>query len=325
MERLARRFRPTCAARLACFALALAACLAVPALALAEAAPPEAPAPEGDQPAEGDAGAEQVWDFIVTYGPKALGVLVFLIVAYFLAKWLGAIVSRALIKAHVEKTLSGFLGSMARWAFLAIALVACLGYFGFATTSFAAVIGAAGLAIGLSLQGSLGNLASGVMLLIFRPFKAGDLVEIGGELGTVEEIQLFSTQMDTPDMRRIIMPNGSVFGSTIENLTFHPKRRVEVDVGVEYSADLDRTREVLMEAARGVPGILEDPEPTVFLWGLGGSSVDWKVRVWANTADFWDIRDAATRAVKVALDSAGLGIPFPQMDVHLDAPAPNAP
>ena len=259
-------------------------------------------------------------ELLTQYGPPIVGVALFLLVAYILSGWISRLVLKALTRAKVERTLAKFLGSITRWGLMVMALIACLGVFGVETTSFAAVIGASALAIGLAFQGSLSNLAAGVMLLIFRPFKVADVISVGGQLGRVESISLFNTQLDTFDNRRIIVPNGTIFGSTIENLTHHPIRRVDVAVGVEYEADLDRTRQVLQSAATGVPGRLDDPESQILLLDLGNSSVNWAVRVWTKTADYWPVRDALTRAVKVALDEAGLAIPFPQMDVHMDAP-----
>ena len=263
---------------------------------------------------------ERLWDLLTQYGLPIAGVVVLLLVSYILSGWIGRLISRALMRAKVEKTLAEFLASVARWGLMVIAIIACLGVFGVETTSVAAVIGASALAIGLAFQGSLSNLAAGVMLLIFRPFKVEDVISIGGQLGKVESISLFNTRMDTFDNRRVIVPNGSIFGSTIENLTHHATRRVDVAVGVEYPADLDRTRQVLETAATGLQGRLDDPPPQVLLLDLGDSSVNWAVRVWAKMEDYWSVRDALTRAVKVALDQAGLGIPFPQMDVHLDVP-----
>jgi small conductance mechanosensitive channel len=191
-------------------------------------------------------------------------------------------------------------------------------------TGFAAVIGASALAVGLAFQGSLSNFAAGVMLLVFRPFKVGDVVNVAGQTGKIDEIGLFTTTMDTADNRRLILPNGSVFGAVIENISYHDTRRLDVAVGSEYPADLDRTREVLLRAARSLPTVLADPEPAAVLLELGDSSINWSVRVWVNAADYWPTRDALTRAVKLALDEAGIGIPFPQMDVHLDAPVAGA-
>ena len=264
---------------------------------------------------------ETLQGWFTDYLPPVIGVLVFVVVSLVVSSWLGRLVSRGLERAKVEKTLSRFLGQVVRWTVLIIALVSCLGVFGIQMTSFAVMLGAAGLAVGLAFQGSLSNLAAGVMLLIFRPFKVDDLVVVNGELGKVKRIELFNTMMDTPDNRRIIMPNGNIFGATIENLTHNPTRRVDVAVGVEYSANVDQTREVLTAAAGAVPGRLDDPPPQVILLGLGDSSVDWQVRVWANTDDYWAVWDAATKTVKVALDEAGIGIPFPQVDVHMPAPS----
>jgi small conductance mechanosensitive channel len=223
-------------------------------------------------------------------------------------------------KAKIDETLTRFLGNLIRWLVILLAVLACLGVFGVQTTSFAAVLAAAGFAVGLAFQGTLSNFAAGIMLLVFRPFNVGDVVKTGGETGKVFSIQLFTVVLDTFDNRRITIPNSSVFGATIENITHHPIRRADVDVGVDYAADVDRTREILTAAAKSVEGGLEDPEPAVILLGLGASSVDWSVRVWANRDDFGSVKQATIRAVKRALDEAGIGIPFPQMDVHLVAP-----
>jgi len=263
-------------------------------------------------------------ELIVDYGTRIIGVLVLLFVAWIIAGWLSRMVNRAMSKAQVDETLTRFVGHLVRWLVILLAVLACLGVFGVQTTSFAAVIGAAGLAVGLAFQGTLSNFAAGVMLLVFRPFSVGDVINAAGVLGKVQAIELFTVAIDTFDNRRIIIPNSAVFGSTIENISHHPTRRADVDVGTDYTADIDQTREVLMAAAKSVEGGLEDPAPDVFLAGLGASSVDWSVRVWCNSGDFGAVKQATTRAVKKALDDAGIGIPFPQMDVHLDSPA-NAP
>ena len=193
-----------------------------------------------------------------------------------------------------------------------------MGVFGIETTSFAAVIGAAGLAIGLAFQGTLSNFAAGMMLLIFRPFKVGDVVTVDGHTGKVAELELFTTELTTPDNRRLIVPNNKIFGSTIENITHHPIRRVDVPVGVDYTAGIDQVREILEQVPPRIPGVLEDPSYQIFLKELGASSVDWVVRVWCKTEDFWDVHQATIRSTKMALDAEGIGIPFPQLDVHLD-------
>ena len=265
---------------------------------------------------------DSIWDksspLVVEFGGKTLLVLILLVIGWIAAGWAGMVARRAVGRAGLDETLSRFLGKLARWSVLSLVLVGCLTVFGVESTSFAAVIGSAGLAVGLALQGTLGNFAAGIMLLMFRPFNVGDVVQIAGETGKVNAVELFTTTLDTFDNRRFIIPNGPIFGSTIENITFHPHRRAEVAVGVAYTADIDRTRDVLMQAATSVPGSLETPNPAVVLLELGDSTVNWSVRVWAPTTEYGSVKQATVRAVKMALDAAQIEIPFPQMDVHLD-------
>jgi small conductance mechanosensitive channel len=202
---------------------------------------------------------------------------------------------------------------------LLLTVLTCLSYFGVETTSFAAVIGAVGLAIGLAFQGTLSNFAAGAMLLIFRPYKVGDTVKAAGYEGVVNEIALFTTEIDTADGRRIIIPNGSIYGSVIENTTHHSYRRVDVAVGTAYAADIDATRHALERSLVAVPLTLTTPKPEVILLGLGSSSVDWSVRIWVKQADFGNGKQALLRAVKLELDRSEIEIPFPQMDVHMRA------
>jgi len=267
---------------------------------------------------------EQIAPLITQYGIKVVGVLVFLFFAWIIAGWVRRFSLNGLTKAKVDLTLSQFISNILKWLVLLLAGLACLGAFGIETTAFAAVLAAAGFAVGIAFQGTLSNFAAGMMLLVFRPFKIGDVVNVAGVTGKVNEIELFTTTVDTPDNRRMILPNGSIFGSAIENISYHATRRVDVAVGTDYSTDLDRTREVLMKAAKSVENTLGDPGPGVVLCELGGSSIDWSVRVWVNADDYWAVREALTRAVKVALDEANIGIPFPQMDVHLDGAGPAA-
>lgn len=300
---------------------------------LAQAAPDttQTPPDPGAASGSGESAATDIWAqlsegslqdraayLIEHYAVPALLVLLLIIVALIVAAWTGRIVTKTCERAKLDLTLSRFFGRMARWGVLILAFLSILSYFGVQTTSFAAVIGASALAIGLAFQGTLSNFAAGVMLLVFRPFKVNDVVKVAGETGKVFEIDLFNTSMDTFDNRRLILPNSSIFGSTIENMTYHPTRRVDVNVGVEYPADLDRTREVLMSAVASIENVHEDPAPVAYLLEMGDSSINWVVRVWTNTPDFWAVREQLTRAIKMKLDEAGLGIPFPQMDVHLD-------
>jgi small conductance mechanosensitive channel len=259
-----------------------------------------------------------------TYGLKVIGVIVALVVAWTIAGWLRNKLQRSLEKRNFDATLTRFFANLTRYAILVGTVLGCLGVFGIQTTSFAAVIGAAGLAIGLAFQGTLANFSAGVMLLIFRPFKVGDVVSAGGVTGKVEEIELFTTTLNTPDNRRFIVPNRGIFGGNIENLTHHPTRRVDIAVGADYAADVDRTREVLEAMVAEIPDTLKDPPPQIFLKELGASSVDWVVRVWVNTEDYWDVYQETIRRTKQALDAAGIGIPFPQMDVHFDDPKSKA-
>ncbi|MGB5812239.1 MAG: mechanosensitive ion channel family protein [Polyangiales bacterium] len=255
---------------------------------------------------------------IMEYGPKVIGVLVALIFALIVAGWVERMVRAGLDRRSFDATLTRFFAKVARYLILIGAVLGCLGVFGIQTASFAAVLAAAGFAIGLAFQGTLGNFAAGVMLLVFRPFKVGDFVEVSGQSGTCEHIDLFTCEFRALDNRRLIIPNGSVFGSAITNYTGYDKRRVDIAVGAEYSADIDATRAALERAIDKIEGRISDPAPQIFLKSLGDSSVDWQVRVWCNTPDYWDVWQSAVRATKLALDEAGIGIPFPQQDVHLD-------
>jgi len=256
-------------------------------------------------------------EVLMQYALSIGGALLLFLIAWMIAGWVSRIAGSGMRRAKIDETLTRFVEKLVGWLVLLLAVLACLSLFGVETTSFAAVLGAAGLAIGLAFQGTLANFAAGVMLLVFRPFSVGDVVTAGDVTGKVNSIDIATTTIDTFDNRRFILPNSTVFGSTIENITFHAQRRVDVDVGAAYDADIDKTREVLEEVTKKVDGVLEEPEPAVILLNLGASSVDWSVRVWANKDDFLAVKQATIRAVKYALDEAGIGIPFPQMDVHL--------
>ena len=267
---------------------------------------------------EGDMGADTWLLFWDSVGWPITKAIVLIILVFIVAGWVSKLTGKAVRRAKVEETLSRFLSNIARYVVLIAGGVAILGTLGVETTSFAAVIAAVGFAIGMAMSGMLGNIASGVMLLLFRPFKVGDVVSAAGTTGKIYEIGLFTTIFDTPDNRRIIVPNNEIFGGTIENVSHHATRRVAVEVGTDYGADIDKAREVLLAAAKATDNVLTDPEPPVVLTGLGGSSIDWAVRVWVNSGDYWAVMDRLTRNVKYALDEAEIGIPFPQMDVHID-------
>jgi small conductance mechanosensitive channel len=265
---------------------------------------------------------DSLWQSLVnlgaTWGIRIIGVVVALVLAFLISGWLRRALIRSLERRNFDLTLTRFFGALVRYAILVAAIIGCLGVFGIQTASFAAAIAAIGLAVGLALQGTLSNFAAGVMLLIFRPFNVGELIRVAGQLGTVDALQLFTTDLKTLDNRKLVVPNSQIFGAVIENLTCHPTRRVDIPVGVTYSADVDETRRVLEQVPAKVEQVLPDPPPQIFLHQLGASSVDWQVRVWCKTEDYWDVHQAVVRSTKQALDEAGLSIPFPQMDVHLD-------
>lgn len=261
--------------------------------------------------------------FIEDYGPlltawliRLLTVIVALVFALVVAGWAKRGVRGALERAKVDSTLTRFFANITRWTILVLAIVGCLGVFGIETTSFAALIGAAGLAIGLGFQGSLSHLAAGVMLLVFRPFRVGDWITVASQTGAVDGIDLFLTTLDTGDNKRIFIPNGQIFGNVIENITFHDTRRVDVVVGTHYEADLDKTRAVLEELLNAVPERLPEKDTQVQLAALADSSINWNLRVWVATADYWPVRERLLEAVKKRLDAEGISIPFPQLELH---------
>ncbi len=260
----------------------------------------------------------ELMDTIIGYGTSVVGVLVFIIVVWIVAGWIGRLVRQSLETSPLDDTLTRFFPRLARWLVIIIGVVMALGIFGIQTASFAAVIGASAFAIGLAFQGTLAHFAAGVMMLIFRPINVGDVVNLEGEFGKIQEIDLVLTKMDTFDNRRVTIPNGKVFSSTITTLNAHEMRRVDVPVGADYGADIDATRAALEKALPNIEGALDEPAPQIVLDGLGDSSVDWVVRAWAPTPDWLAVKQSTIRAIKMALDEAEIGIPFPQMDVHLD-------
>ncbi|MDX9912905.1 MAG: mechanosensitive ion channel [Phycisphaerales bacterium] len=265
---------------------------------------------------DGDVTSADLMQAWTDLGWPVVKAILLLVAVLMVSRWLGGMTRRVLTRAHVEITLANFFANMARWGVIVLGALAILNTFGVETTSFAAVIAAVGFAIGMALSGTLANFASGVMLLIFRPFKVGDVVNAAGVMGKISAIELFSTTFDTVDNRRIIVPNSKIYGDIIENVTHHDTRRVDVNVGVAYGADVDKAREVLEGVSRSVQGGLQDPTPAVYLNALGDNSVNFVLRVWSKTSDYWDVRERLTRDAKKALDAAKIGIPFPQRDVN---------
>lgn len=258
---------------------------------------------------------------ITTYGFKVIGAIIILVVGWIVA----GLVKRAIMKAgtrseRLDKTLVTFFASIARYAVLTFTVIAVLGSFGVETTSFVAVLGALGLALGLALQGTLGHVASGIMLVIFRPFRIGDFIEAGGATGTVESITLFTTEINTLDNVRIIIPNGAVWGGIVKNYAINPTRRLDFTIGIGYEDNIDKALGVLRKIVDAETRILRDPEPLLAVNALADSSVNLLVRVWTERGDFFDVSLALNKAVKEAFDAEGISIPFPQQVVHHVSP-----
>ncbi|UCG76668.1 MAG: mechanosensitive ion channel [Gemmatimonadota bacterium] len=261
--------------------------------------------------------ADMAVALVTTWGLRVIGAIVVLLIG----RWVAARIKRGVIlaveRAGADETLAPFLSGLVYWLALAVVIVAVLGLFGVPTASVVAVLGAAGLAVGLALQGTLSNFAAGVMLLVFRPLKVGDLVEVGGSLGKVAEVGIFSSVLNTPDNVRIIVPNSEVFGKPIKNYTANETRRIDLVIGVSYGDDLSVAKAAIERVVAADARVLKDPAPQVAVSNLGDSSVDFVVRPWCTPDAYWDVRFEMTRRIKEELEAAGCTIPFPQRDVHL--------
>lgn len=260
---------------------------------------------------------ERFMSLFVFYGVKVIAAAAIFIIGRWVAKVVHRIVDKVMEKREVDKTVSNFVGNFAYYTLLAFFILAALGQLGIQTTSFIAVIGAAGLAVGLALQGSLSNFAAGFLLLIFRPFRVGEYIEGGGTAGTVEKIQLFTTQLKTPDNKTVIVPNSGMTGGNIVNYSSKGTRRVDMVFGISYSDDIDQARTIIREIISSDERVLKDPAPVVAVSQLGDSSVDFVVRPWVSSADYFAVLWDVTEKVKKRFDEAGVSIPFPQRDVHL--------
>ena len=263
---------------------------------------------------------ERIQALILTYGLNILGAIVIFLVGRWLAKFVSRWVQKTLARAHTNKTLLRFLSNLAYYAILTFAAVAALERIGVQTASFIAVIGAAGLAIGLALEGALANFASGVIILLFKPFGVADLVEVGGLFGKVEDIQIFSTILVTPDNKTVIMPNGQITGGHIVNYTKRGSLRIDMTFGIGYSDDLLKANLLLEQIVTEDERVLTDPAPTVAVSELADSSVNFAVRPYVAVEHYWDAYFAIHENVKLRFDEAGISIPFPQQDVHLFQP-----
>lgn len=220
-------------------------------------------------------------------------------------------------KRGSDEALIGFVSSLVYWALLVMVVISALGQLGIQTGSFVAIVGAAGLAIGLALQGSLSNFAAGVLILIFRPFKIGDFVEVAGEAGVVKKIQIFTTELSTGDNKQVIIPNAGITSGNITNYSTHDTRHVDLTMGIGYEDDIDKARDAINDEIAKDSRILKDPAPTVAVVELADSSVNFVVRPWVNSADYWGVYFDLTEAMKKRFDAEGISIPYPQQDVHM--------
>jgi len=256
-------------------------------------------------------------DYALPWGINIFMALAIFVIGRWIARLLVGLISRLMNKAGVDPILIGFVTSISNAVLLLFIIIAALDRLGVDTTSFIALIGAAGLAVGLALQGSLQNFASGVLLIIFRPFKVGNYIEAGGTAGVVEEIGIFSTRMKTGDNREIIVPNGAIYGSNITNYSARDTRRIDMVFGIGYDDDLRKARAIIQSMIDADERILKEPAPLIAVGELADSSVNFNVRPWAATSDYWAVRFDLTEKIKLAFDDAGITIPFPQMDLHL--------
>lgn len=256
--------------------------------------------------------------FVVLYGMSVLGALITLIIGWWLAGRLAALTSRSLARLpNMDGTLRPFISSLVKYAVLAITVIAVLNQFGVQTTSIIALLGAAGLAIGLALQGTLQNVAAGVMLLLFRPFKVDDYVDAEGISGTVVSINLFTTEMKTPDGVHRIVPNALLWGRSLLNYSHNPTRRIDLVLGIAYDDDIDQAQTAIMDLIGNDERVLAEPAAQSMVSSLGDSSVNITFRFWVNSSDYWATLFDMTKAAKQRLDREGISIPFPQRDVHL--------
>jgi small conductance mechanosensitive channel len=255
--------------------------------------------------------ATEVKDLAAKYVPPSISVIVILVVTWLLSNWVRRTTRSGLERAKFDPAMGKFFATAVRWIVLTIGVLFCLNVFGLNPTSVAVLFAVTGLAAGLALQGSLGHMASGLMLRMSRPFKAGDVVTVAGQLGTVVEIDLFTTVLDTADGRRVIVPNGQIFRNTIENQTFHQRRRADVKVSVAANVEIEQVRALLEHAALATRGRLDEPSPSVTLAASVGATLDWEVSVWARTADLGAVQQALIQNVRDSLAEAGFEFPAP--------------
>jgi len=260
---------------------------------------------------------QRIWELVTIYGIKILAAVVIFIVGRWISKGFSRLTRRVMKKRNLDLTLVTFGSNLVYFLLLAFFIIAALGQLGIQTASFVAIIGAAGLAVGLALQGSLANFAAGFLLIIFRPFKVGDYIEGAGMAGTVEEIQIFTTIMKSPDNKTIIVPNAKLTGDNIVNWSAKGTRRVDMVMGIGYDDDIDKARRIMEEVINNDTRILKEPAYKIAVVELADSSVNFVVRPWVNASDYWDVHFDLTETFKKRFDAEGISIPYPQRDVHV--------
>ena len=260
---------------------------------------------------------QKIMELLTVYGLKIVAAVVILVAGRWVALGVAKIIKRIMIKSKVDATLVSFVRNLSYVTLLAFVVIAALNQLGIQTASFIAVLGAAGLAVGLALQGSLGNFAAGVLMIIFKPFKVGDYIEGAGTAGIVEKIEIFTTQLRTPDNKTVIVPNAKLTGDNITNYTVKGTRRVDFVFGIGYGDDIDKARGIIKEIIDQDARVMKDPEPMIVVSELADSSVNFTVRAWASADDYWSFYFDTTEKVKKQFDAQGVNIPFPQCDVHL--------
>ena len=258
----------------------------------------------------------KIMNFIYDYSPKIVGAVLTLIIGFWIAGWLTRMVKNMMAKRGVDASIRPFLGSLVSTGLKILVLLSVAQKFGIETTSFVAIFGAMAFAIGMALQGSLGHFASGVMILVFKPFRVGDLVELGGKVGVVDEISVFNTVLLTPDNKKVIIPNGVVTSGVIINISGQGEIRVDMTYGIGYSDDIDKARAIIQQVADSCPQVDHEKPVDIFISELADSSVNFAVRPWCNSDYYWDVYFYMHENIKKSFDKEGVSIPFPQMDVH---------
>ena len=251
------------------------------------------------------------------YLPNILSALVLLFLGLWSIKIVKSILNKIMIKRNLEATLANFLSDLLNWTLKALLFVTVISQLGVQTSSFVAILGAAGLAIGLSLQGSLANFAGGVLIIMFKPFRVGDFIQAQGEMGTVHQIQIFVTKLHTADNQIIYIPNGQLSNGSITNFSQSNYRRADLTIGISYGSDIKKAKEIALDIMKNHEYVLEDPMPVVWVKDLAESSVDLAVRPWAKNENFWAMRSDILQQIKEAFDNNGIEIPFPQRDLHI--------